>query len=554
MILSIIVIVFVLLAAYWWGNAGAFDALMHLVCVVAAGLIAVAVWEPLNAIAFLGGGFSEFGWGVTLGGTFLVALLLLRLVSDIASPTRPRLPRWAEWAVGVPLGAVSGLFTIGLLLIAAGHMSMKRELLGYEGMHRRVGAGKIEQHEARSPVTMSMRFAAGMLNFASSGSMRPSFGKASLARWRPDIAGDGGSLLRDSLEGGQGRLAVGPAGVSVVGTWFDPAFALESGPGAYAVLLSVKRPAYDTGGGFSLSASQARLIDGGTGRSAFPAEFSNGTEESGESLVRGVFSGDATYLATPGSTQESFACLLFSASELSRKPGSPLFLQLKGLRFDLGEPKTDSAEMAKAVTTAGMDVALEIPEGTDAVSVAELRVENRLLQGLMLDANDLPGTLRQRESKLIGGAGTKITKPQGAKTYVRALDDSKDQRVVLLTCTKGSTVDLFNARPDRRDAEAAGMQSVPMLRDSNGSLYAPVGYMWNGPTTDEYEVFLEPPALGFPLTLEYLSRARNGGELELIYRVPAGRTITVVLFSDPQRSLKEARVVGTAKLKVEGPG
>ena len=554
MILSILAIVFVLLVAYWWGNAGVFDALMHLLCVVGAALIAAALWEPLNAMLFLGGGMAEFGWGLTLGGVFLVALLALRLTSDMLCPLRPKMPRWADWAVGVPMGMVSGALTIGVLLISIGHMSMKREILGYEGWRRPTGSGEIAQSQAGAPAALAMDFAAGFLNMVSDGAMAPTFGNASLARWRPGIAADGGSLLRDSVEGGQGRLSVGTDGVSIVGTYFDPKFGLKDGrkgQGAYAVLLSVKKPAYDSGSGFSLSASQARLIDGATGRSVFPCEFAEGLESSGESLVRFEFTGDTAYISTPPGTQESFACLVFPAAQLPRKAGAPLFLQIKGLRFALGEPNADAAQMANAIASAGRKLELPVPEDVALVPATDLRVESGL-QGAIMDTSEMPGTLKEESGKLLSGAYQHITKPQSTRSVVRSFYETKEDRVVMLRCTRGSAVDLFDADKTRKDATAAGPNAVPTLIDDSGNSYAPVGYVWNNERVPEFEVYFnETPDSGF--TLAWFRRAASGGDLNLLYKVPVGRTVKMVVFSDPARSLKDARVVGKANLKVEPP-
>ena len=47
MYISLIAFASVLLIAYWWSNAGAFSALIHLLCVITAGALAFALWEPI---------------------------------------------------------------------------------------------------------------------------------------------------------------------------------------------------------------------------------------------------------------------------------------------------------------------------------------------------------------------------------------------------------------------------------------------------------------------------------------------------------------------------
>ena len=53
MILNIIVLVFVLLIGYWWANQGLFSAIIHLLCVIVAGAIALALWEPIGVGLFM---------------------------------------------------------------------------------------------------------------------------------------------------------------------------------------------------------------------------------------------------------------------------------------------------------------------------------------------------------------------------------------------------------------------------------------------------------------------------------------------------------------------
>ncbi|MEY4827554.1 MAG: hypothetical protein RLZZ288_1105, partial [Planctomycetota bacterium] len=282
MILSVITLLVVLLIAYWWGNAGVFDALLHLLCVIVAGALAVALWEPVTVGFLLDGGFGDFAWGVSLGGMFVLLLLICRLIVDAACPFRPKVSRMLDWSVGSLLGLCSGVLTMGLVLISIGHIASTRELLGYQGWIRDPGSDAPKQSESGAPATLMMNAAAGFYGWLSDASLAPIVGNASLARWRPDIAADGGSLLRDSIEGGKGRLSTPSNGVSVVSAHYDPSFALKSGgSGAYAVLVSLKRPGYDKGAGFTMSASQARLIDGNTGSSVFPAEFAQAEQSAG---------------------------------------------------------------------------------------------------------------------------------------------------------------------------------------------------------------------------------------------------------------------------------
>ena len=61
-ILSIGSLLIVLLIAYWWGNQGAFDALIHFIAVVVAGALALSLWEPVTHAFLLTPAISEYGW------------------------------------------------------------------------------------------------------------------------------------------------------------------------------------------------------------------------------------------------------------------------------------------------------------------------------------------------------------------------------------------------------------------------------------------------------------------------------------------------------------
>jgi hypothetical protein len=77
---DVIVIVMVIVIAYIWSARGFLSAFLHLLCVIAAGAIAFAVWEPM-ALWILGqqGGQDGYAlnlsWGVALGAPFVIALL-----------------------------------------------------------------------------------------------------------------------------------------------------------------------------------------------------------------------------------------------------------------------------------------------------------------------------------------------------------------------------------------------------------------------------------------------------------------------------------------------
>lgn len=547
MILSIACILFLALVTYWWGNQGVFDAFLHLTCVIVSAALAVALWEPVFMLAFHSPSMAEMGWGLSLGGLFLLFLFITRLITDKTCPVRPKVARWADWVFGSAMGLVAGALTFGLTLIAAGHVASARELAGFEGWKREPGQGVPHQTDGGNPAAVCATFAGSFLNMVSVNAFAPFVGSNSLALLRPDIAADGASLLRDSVDAGKSRLGVSADGVSIAGFYKDPSFGLKAGSGAFAVLVSAKSSAFDAASGFNLSASQARLIDGSTGASVFPSEFSQREENSGDSLVRHTFDSDSDYLAAPATSQESISCLIFPAAGLGAAKG-PFYLQIKGLRFALPAPTLGPEGMAKAVQSGGKAIRLADAGNAPQVPDSELRLDNGV-QGVMLDKNALPGSLQERDGKLIGGAAERISRSGVTSGDVRYIEEPSGMRNVVLACSRDSAVDLFNVDRTRKDAEKVGPGGQPVLIDDKQNIYAPYGYIWKDEQRNEFEIYMEAPKEG--LTLKRFNRAANSGQILIMYRVPVDTTIVAVALRDPSKSITEARMVGQAKLKVE---
>jgi hypothetical protein len=553
MILSVASLLVVLLIAYWWGNEGVFDALVHLICVVIAGALALALWEPVTVSFLLKPTLSEWAWGLSLGTLFLALLGILRVVIDKMCPVRPRVARWADWTFGSLMGLASGVLTVGLLLTAVGHMATARELAGHDNWKRQPGEFFPTETNAGSPASICMSATRGFYNMVSNGGFAPLFGAGGLAMVRPAIDADGASLLRDTIDGGKGRLSVTPEGLSVSGFYRDPSFAIASeGPGAFAVLINPKTPSFDGSSGFTLASSQARLIDGSTGRSVFPVEFAQREPQTGDSLRRYAFRGDAAYLTTPGSSAESVACLLFPSRPFGDSKG-PFFLQVKGLRYALPAVTSGPEGIAKAVQSGGKTIAIAAAgEDTPVVPEIQLRVDASL-QGAPLDKNQLGGSLEEDGGLLIKGARENILKADATATDVRFIKETEGSRIVRLVCSRDTVVDLFNTDRTRKDAEKVGPNGQPVLIDETGNIYAPMGYIWNDRNRDSFEIYVdEEPREG--LTLRRFTRAATSGEIYILYRIPVGVTIKLVALRDPAKSMADARIVGKADLKVEdGP-
>lgn len=400
-----------------------------------------------------------------------------------------------------------------------------------------------------------MGFTQGFFNMLSSGSFSPLLGNATLASYRPGIAQDGGSLYRDSLSGGRGNSSLSPNGFTVSGFYYDPKYPLRGGAeGAYAVLLSFKPESFDVGGSFSLSASQARLIapfDGGA-IAEFPIEFSQEKRsEDGRSMVRYQFNTDSSYATLENATSEGGICLVFPSKPFqnSKNSAKPTMISIKGLRIELPKPNVDPLALGRAVENAGEKIQIAADETAPPISEDELRLDPTI-NGLMLSKNALPGTLQEQDGTIFTGAATHVKKSKDAKTDIRGIFQGSTGKIAKLKISADTIADLYNTDKTRKIASKIGFAGVPILVDTNGNLYEPFGYIWVNSDTEEWEIYLEPPKDGF--TVKQFLRAQNSGYIEVMYRLPFGIEISMVILRDPNKPVSTAGVLGTAKLKVEG--
>lgn len=133
MFANILIILFLALMFYWWGLQGFFSALLHLLAVIVAGALAIALWEPLaywllstQSVATL------FAWGLSLLSLFVVLLLVLRVSMDKLVPKNVQFNQATNFVCGGACGVLSGILTAGILLIGVGFMPLPAIILGWQ--------------------------------------------------------------------------------------------------------------------------------------------------------------------------------------------------------------------------------------------------------------------------------------------------------------------------------------------------------------------------------------------------------------------------------------
>lgn len=224
MFMNIIVVLLVLSIAYAWMVRGAFSAMLHALCALVAGVIAFAVWEPLSIMLVNASperGFLSFiesvAWGVALIVPFAVSFLLLRVVSDKVVPNNIRNATAINYAVGAIFGVVTGVISVGILVLGVGHMRVSTKFMGYQPLwystDRAAGAGSLVR--SQSLWIPADKIVARLYGHLSTGSMSSS---QPLAYWYPELELTG-FASRLSPGDGAGRNAIRPEDFGVLRTY-----------------------------------------------------------------------------------------------------------------------------------------------------------------------------------------------------------------------------------------------------------------------------------------------------------------------------------------------
>lgn len=136
MIINVLTVFVVLGLAALWMARGFFSALVHLVCVVIAGALAFAVWEPVSYALLSKASDSKLmqgaAWAIGLGIPFAAFLAVFRLTLDKLLPSNVGVHTATNYAGGFVCGALSGVITAGILVLSMGFLRLDHDLLGSE--------------------------------------------------------------------------------------------------------------------------------------------------------------------------------------------------------------------------------------------------------------------------------------------------------------------------------------------------------------------------------------------------------------------------------------
>jgi hypothetical protein len=548
--LPILLLVLVLIITGVIARQGMLSAFLHMICVIAAGAIAFALWEPLGfTLLDSAGSFGGYVMGSTLVLSFLVALVILRLCMDKLVPENMNFESGANWAGSSVFGFVGAFISVGILTLGAGMLQFKSNFFGYTGWAR--DRATAQPGEISSTPMFTAVYTARFYEMLSVGSLSPMINGGALKQLYPEMDKMSWSMFRDGFVGdsGNGRSWLQPKSIEITDNQFVylPNFASGSiNPdfprfnGAYIIPLKVNVSSFDNGSQFTLSNAQVRLVapagtSTGSPEAAFPKLYVQPSNSGAPTPY--AFDDGSNFVSNKAGSQALDFTLIFPGDELGPPLAGDYHLQIKGLRLKLPAVQiADDGMQFLASMGGGQQRQLPTGEGK-ALSLNDLKINSEIPIRISYNAK---GGLRLNDKNLIeggsgqfnsGGPGNNVSKANRVTNFF----EPEGTRMAQLTVGRRKAVDLDSLRQE-------GYADKPLvLVDGNGNTYLPYGYIRMG--REKTSILYNPLS---PIeTVGGLPSLPSSGNTELfiLYRVPVGVTI------------KEVRCgnipIGSSSLKVD---
>lgn len=146
MILNVVTIVMLLLITGLWCTSqkgrGFFSSFLNMVCVIAAGAVAIGVWEPITLLILenVDNALVErIAPTAALLLPFCIALAILRLSSDAVVSANVDFDDATNFIGGMVCGAVSAVITTGIVILGLNFLGVGKTLMGHEYIERDAG-------------------------------------------------------------------------------------------------------------------------------------------------------------------------------------------------------------------------------------------------------------------------------------------------------------------------------------------------------------------------------------------------------------------------------
>ena len=573
MILSLIVIVVAGMIAYIWSARGFFSSFLHMLCVIAAGAIAFALWEPLalwmlSSDTSQGGTLIDLAWGVALGVPFAIILTILRVACDKIVPFNLDFDGPANLVGGLGCGAVSGTITAGILVMSVGFTRLDTEFLGHKPVIYSTSGGSLVRGSGL--YFPADKLTAWFYGALSNGTLVPTSSDAqnrpfSLGRMHPELA-DEGPMLRVNWEDGKAKSTLPPSAFEVLARQkFEPANAPESlfgdsfevnrkdtfeyltGEKASAAnsyiesfVVSFKAGAKEQSGRIVVGTGQIRLLvqrdanDPYSTMSITPVSVVSQATGDKPLYGRWRYNAPNVFISSVGGRDDAPMAFEF----VTPKGATPIALYVKGVRFDVSAMQPSAAYSSQTArddafrsgayvpTTQSKPIewgrAVKMKGDTASLGDSTLVIRQQMPFSVTLQKDILYGLEVDDTNSISGGGLAKFDKkdiaPFGTdpKLQVRKFSVSDDTNIVqVIMDGKNKQFGFLSDAAAGYDREAA-----PVVVDSSGQQYSAIGYVYKG--AGQTWIYFNPQA---PLKstidreLPILTRSQPDQELVLIFRV-----------------------------------
>lgn len=561
MIVSGIALAIVALLGWVWLARGFFSAFLNLICCIAAGAIAFAVWEPI-AYLVLGklNGNDAWGsatWAFSLALPFAVSMAILRAIVDKCTPANVKFDAVTNAVGGGVCGAMSGIITAGILIISMGFLRVDRDFLGYTPIEQQANGTLQVESSLMFPVD---KMTAGLYKFVSNGTLASA---DPLARWYPDLVYVPGTM-RISYGDGKARNTINIKDFDVwtrftVGgkdTQFRDLLADEwnrqpqdvkdtegeafpSGTRLEGFVLNFQPSARERSGSVVIGNGQVRLLLEKAGeapeyKTVYPITILSQAATEKRMYARFRFDAPETFISSVGGASETQMGFEFPVP-----PGyEPIALYVKNSRVAIPADKkptvfASAAERDQAVD--GGAIFREPSEGSSItehnkprgaanaqISEDELGVRITAQMGFVIQSG-IERSMRVDGSNVVEGheiyEKSLIAKGSGAPKELRIEKYQTKPDIVIVQ------IDVTNGQPLSwvgKVSIASNSQMAAQLVDTDGQAYEPIGYVYEEHERHITVHFNRSQPLRNITDIPMLSQTRQDQKLKLIFDVSKG--------------------------------
>src|SRR4051812_10419595 len=130
MILSLVILLFIAIVAYFHYVQGIWSASLSAICAVLAALIAFSYHEPVVNL-LLKGKMADQAYSAMLIVLFVASYLILRVLFDKIVPGNVSVPLYVDKVGAAVMGLIAGIFSAGIFAIAVQAMPFGPSVGGF---------------------------------------------------------------------------------------------------------------------------------------------------------------------------------------------------------------------------------------------------------------------------------------------------------------------------------------------------------------------------------------------------------------------------------------